>query len=191
LLLAAIAGGGIFVGYSAVVGRESHDFDESTILVRVAPAYYAQPEPLLEPVAQTEAHAEGFLPEALLRFEYHNRSGDRVNIWEMEMPLSLVDGTADDLMAVFPGWILGDYSNSVAYLRREAPIPPMQSFLVTTTSEGLIAVYYDDTIDGSRLKEITGTSISSLPETERERLFAGILVQGENALIRLLEDLGS
>jgi len=191
LLLAAIAGAGIFVGYSAVIGRESHSFDDSTILVRVAPASYAPLELYAEPVMQMDSYSETFLPESFLRFEYYNRSGNTVDAWEMEMPLALVDGTTDDLRAVFPDWNLSSYSRTGAYLRREASAPPVQSFFVTTTSEGLIVVYYDDSIDGSRLKEITNTTTASLPETEKERLLAGIFVQGENALIRLLEDLGS
>ena len=191
LLLAAIAGAGIFVGYSAMIGRDSHNFDDSAILVRVTPASYTHPEPLSEPVMQMETYEERFLPGSFLRFEYYNRSGDITDIWEMEMPRSLIERTPNDLNAVFPDWQLSSYSSAGASLRREAPAPGMQNFLVTATPEGFIAVYFDDNIDGSRLKEVTDTTVSSLPETERERLAAGVLVQGENSLIRLLEDLGS
>ena len=190
VLLAAIAGAGIFAGYTAVTGTD-RETEVVTFSAGGHSGRYAPQGAHTEPLIQAETYAETFLPGAVLRFEYHYRSGERADSWEMDMPPALIGGSIYDLTAIFPGWYVSEHSQTGAALRHELPGPPGQSFLVNATAEGYVAVFFDDPIDGSKLKEVTDTSLSRLPPAERERLIAGILVQSEDVLMRLLEDLGS
>jgi len=191
LLLAGIAGAGIFAGYNAVTSRSKESAEVSAILVNAHTPRYVPPElPVGQPV-QAVLSGETFLAGATLRFEYHYRNGETAEVWEMAMPLTLIDKTIEDLEDIFPLWVVSANDRMSATLRRELPPKPQQSFLVSATDEGLVAVFFNDSVDSPRLKEVTSTSLRSLPEAERERLLAGILVQGEDLLMRLLEDLGS
>jgi len=195
LLLATIAGAGIFIGYNAVMDRESTHHEEDVAVfasVRVTSSRYDTPtEPIAQTVYSDYTEMERFAPGAIIRFEHYTRGNNEVEVWEMEIPHALVDRTSRYLQTVFPQWTIDTYDSSGATLRREIPPPPKEVYLVSVTSDGFVAIFYDAGVDGSRLKDITNISINSLPETERERLQAGILVQGEDALMRLLEDLGS
>jgi len=195
LLLAAIAGVGIFVGYRAVVDRDispNYDNDNTAILVSAhLDASAFPPETSTEPYTSAYSEAARFMPGAVIRFEHYHLNSDEVDAWEMEIPHALVGRTSSYLRTIFPMWNIDDYDEGSATLRREAPPIPRQAFLVSSTAEGYVVVFYDDDFGGPRLKEVTDISIHGLPEIEVERLRTGIVVQGEETLIRLLEDLGS
>jgi len=191
MLLAAIAGAGIYAGYSAVTGRDGAEVEQVFLNSHTARHIPAMTISEQQAMPETVYDEEGFLPEAVLRFEHYNRNGEIAETWEIDMPPSLIDGWHSDLSAVFPLWALISYDNMGATLRKELPTASRQGFIVGLSSEGFVSVYFDDAIDGSRLKEVTDIPVSRLPEAERERLMAGILVHSGDALIRLLEDLGS
>jgi len=70
-------------------------------------------------------------------------------------------------------------------------VPASAHRYVVTSQDGYIVVHYANSKSGEHIHTITGTSVSSLPPEEQERLAEGIYIYNEDALIRILEDYGS
>ena len=192
MLLIVIAGAGIFAGYSAIISRENN-----SVAIPLENAVYQAAgiipltNVLAKPLPAQNNNTQALLNyDATLIFEYYHRyDGARV-VEEQALPYFLAGKGIDDLSAIFSGWQIENYGENGALLKKDIAQPKLQHYLVTAQN-GYIAVFYDEGIDGQKLKELTDTPISALPEPERERLSSGILIQGEDALIRLLEDLSS
>ena len=192
MLLIAIAGAGIFAGYNAVNIREN-----KPIAIPLEQAFgrmqggevqaeiLAKPQPL-----QDENIPKLLSSDAKLTFEYYNRGDGSLSVKEQDLPYFLAGKSITDLEEIFSDWQIDNYSESGAVLRKDIAGAVSQRYLVTAV-DGYIAVFYDESIDGAKLKELTDTPISALAQSEVERLNSGILIQGEDALVKLLEDLSS
>jgi hypothetical protein len=180
---------GVLVGYRAVIDRAPVSFTDDTAVFANVPAFvhvngYDEEEEVQREIVR-------FLPGAIIRFEHYGANGSVVDAWAMDIPSSLIGRTSDYLRTVFPQWSVEGYDSAGATLRRIAPSAPTQVYLVSSTPEGFIVVFFDDEIGGTRLKEVTNISTVGLPEIEVQRLNAGVLVRGEERLMRFLEDFGS
>ena len=189
LLLIVIAGAGIYVGYSAVRLKESETADISP---QQNLAYALNPQETLAKPMPANSERGGLLlnKDAKLVFEYRYMHDGLSVVKEQDLPYFLAGKDEEDIAAVFSDWQIISFNQTGAMLKKDIAPPDTQHYFVTALN-GYIAVFYDESIDGQKLKEITDTPISTLPESERERLNSGILVYGEAALIRLLEDLSS
>ena len=193
IFLSAIVGVGIFVGYRAVIDTDTlpiYDNDAILVYANVDIAAFSN-DTAADDVATDYSETAQFMPGAVIRFEHYHANSNNIDAWEMEIPHALIGRTSSCLQTIFPMWSIDNYDETGATLRREAPPIPRQAYLVSSTAEGFIAVFFDDEIGGPRLKGVTDISIYGLPEIEIERLRAGIVVHGEDRLMRLLEDLGS
>jgi len=192
LLVASIAAIAVLVGYRAVIDRDSVSFAGNTTGVFES-AHIPVFAPMIVEDEDTQEWVDmvRFAPGATIRFEQHNSVGTTLDAWYMDIPYALVGRTSDYLRTVFPLWSIESYDSGGALLRRQAPPAPAQAYLVSSTSDGFVVVFFDDEIGGTRLKEVTDIHISGLPEFEIQRLQTGVIVRGEHSLMRLLEDLGS
>jgi len=192
LLVASIAAVAVLVGYRAVIERESVSFSQGSTGV-----FESAHVPVFAPItpdAQEEyaqIDRERFAPDAVIRFEHHNSAGATLDAWYMDIPHALIGRTSEYLRTVFPMWSIASYDSSGALLRRQAPPAPAQVYLISSTADGFVVVFFDDEMSGPRLKEVTDIAVSGLPEVEVERLKTGVIVRGEHSLMRFLEDLGS
>jgi len=192
MLLIVIAGAGIFAGYNAInikgdrpiaipfgnyINKAGSGDMTSNALSKPMPAQNAE-----RPISLNSG--------AKLIFEYNYKYDGTTVVEEREIPYFLAGKGEEDLAEIFSGWQIENFNESGALLKKEILQKDRQHYLVKEYN-GFIAVFYNENIDGQKLKEIISTPVSSLPEAERVRLSSGILVQGENALIRLLEDFES
>ena len=190
MLLIVVAGAGIFAGFNAINSRENNTASVPLDIYQAADVE-TPPAVLSKPLPEQSNATEALLNyDAVLVFEYRNRDNGSVTVEEKALPYFLAGKGIEDLSAVFSGWQIENYNEHGALLKKDIARPTAQYYIVKA-KDGFIAVFYDESIDGSKLKEITDTPVTSLPETERVRLNSGIRVQGEAALMRLLEDLSS
>jgi len=70
-----------------------------------------------------------------------------------------------------------------------ADTAPSHRYVVTVV-DGFVAVFYA-AHSGGALKEITTSTVSTLPAFDLEQLEAGIFIYSEEALARILQDYGS
>ena len=191
LLLASIAAIGILVGYRAVMEREPVSFAEDSVVFANAHVPVFAYDSYNEYGYQPHSETERFMPGAVIRFEHYHADGATADTWEMEIPHALVGRSSTYLQTLFPMWSIDEYDSGGALLRRAIPQTPAQVYLVSSTPDGFVVVFFDDEMGGTRLKEVTNITVNGLPEIERERLLTGVLVRGEHSLMRFLEDLGS
>lgn len=57
-----------------------------------------------------------------------------------------------------------------------------------TIQDGYVAVFYQNPVNGERLKEVTKMPVNSLSENDRKYLKTGIKVIGDDKLIKVLQD---
>ncbi|MDQ7793911.1 MAG: BofC C-terminal domain-containing protein [bacterium] len=96
----------------------------------------------------------------------------------------------DRLAAAMPAWRLEDFSPTGALFTRNTPglCPDMQLYRTVGLHEGRVAVYYGRP-PHLMLKEVTAIHATSLSEKDRRQLEDGIVVRGDEAVLRLLEGL--
>lgn len=97
----------------------------------------------------------------------------------------------DELEACFPGWRLQDFGPlEVIFFRLEEGLcPDMQTFRTIGLHNGGVAVFLGRPSTGLLLHRLTGIPASVLSSGDHERLEAGIVVKGDEAVERHLEGL--
>ena len=99
----------------------------------------------------------------------------------------LLGMTEDEVDAFFADWQIVSFSADAVHLRQNTNLHERQ--YIIGVHNGYIAVFYDN--GNESVKELTARPVSALAEEEQLRLIEGIKVQGNEALMRALEDFSS
>jgi len=103
---------------------------------------------------------------------------------EVYVPYGIVETAVPELLTPEPE------ATDVPSLEFEPEQEYTHQYLVTT-SNGYIVIYNMASHDKAQTREITTTTITSLPPEEQARLQDGIRIYTEEALVRILQDYGS
>lgn len=128
--------------------------------------------------------------ETKIVYEYYFPELNFTDFVEGFAPPLLIGAAEHDLGALMPGWELVRFSE-LEVIARKTILPGNNLAYMLTTRNGYIAVYYEDTVHGGILKEVTGTSIVGLSDDDIARLERGIHIYGIENLMNALQDFGS
>jgi len=129
-------------------------------------------------------------PSTKMVYEYYYSKDGITEIYEESPPYFLIGFTLEDLLNNYPNWEIMDFSGTQVTMRTTLNTNSSQHYIIGEYN-GLIAVYYEQAIDGIALKEITNIPVRSLPEKEQNAIREGIYVVGNDNLSRALSDYGS
>jgi len=122
-------------------------------------------------------------------YEYHHEDG-QTDTSQEAAPYFLIGMTEEEMTSQFTDWKVVEFSADKVVMRREIPGKSGQYYIVGV-KDGYVAVFYQTPINGTNLKEITDTPVSTLPASDRQRLEDGIEITGDAALARIMQDYGS
>lgn len=120
-------------------------------------------------------------------YEYYYEDDGRTEVLEEVPPYFLVDMTKDKLEDAFDEWSVKTFSSKEVVLRKNIKGKSSQHYIVGEY-DGFVAVFYEEEIDGTNLKEITDTPVSTLPLEEQAMLKDGIYVEGNENLMKVIQD---
>lgn len=123
-------------------------------------------------------------------YEYYYTDDGLTDTTEESPPHFLLDKTRDFFERSLPDWEVLEFSEEKVVLRKSVDGRSAQHYTLGVY-EGFIAVFYDDEVNGTNLREITNTPINALSPEEQEKLRQGIQIKGDEDLYRALEDYGS
>lgn len=123
-------------------------------------------------------------------YEYYYEDDDKTEVLEEVPPYFLIDMTRINLEENFKDWQIQSFSSKEVVMRKNIKGQSSQHYILGEY-EGYIAVFYQKEINGVNLKEITDTPVNSLSEEEQARLREGIRIEGNDELMKVLEDYGS
>ncbi len=140
------------------------------------------------PVSKT--FEEKTILETKIVFEYLDNDGKVIDSSEEKISYSLIDMTKQQIQAYFSDWQLSSFSQNKIVLRKLVNLESDSGYILGEFG-GYVAVFYKEEMNGTSIKEITDTPISSLNKTEQNNLKAGIYIKNEEQLVKALEDYGS
>lgn len=143
-----------------------------------------------EEVAAVTSHENRITPTTEIVYQYFYEADGKL-VEEKEFPpFYLINMDEDKLKSKFNEWKVISFSDKKVVMRKivkeKSPF-----YYIIGEKDGSVAVFYENPVNGIRLREITDTPISSLPEVEQNKLKAGIRIYGEDELINVLEDYSS
>lgn len=136
------------------------------------------------------AAPEKIEPATKMVYQYYYEDDGKIEITEEDAPYFLLDMTEEALREIFTEWELLSFSPQQVVMQKTMAGKSNQYYILGV-QDGYVAVFYTEAINGSNLKEITGTPVLSLPAEEQRKLREGIQVEGYERLLKLLEDYGS
>ena len=143
-----------------------------------------------QPVPVFAGDTEFLDADAKIIYRYHYLKDGHLDIISEDAPYFLVGLTRAELAEKLTGWELAEFRPLLAVFEKRINARSTERYTVGILN-GYIAVFYDEEVDGSRVKEQTEIPIDALSEDEMSRLTAGIRVIGEEQLLKVLEDYGS
>ena len=120
---------------------------------------------------------------------YYTKDGITEKVSE-SAPLFLIGKDEDYFRRSFMDWELLSFSPGEVVMRKTVYDFSVQNYVIGIF-EGYVAVFYANEITSSGIREVTDTPLISLPPAEQERLRKGIIVSGEENLVRAMQDFGS
>lgn len=128
-------------------------------------------------------------PVTQMVYEYCYDDG-RVESSREDAPYFLLDMGAEKLEEMFPDWEVTVFTEDEVVMRKYVPGKSGEYYIVGI-QDGYVAVFYQQPVNGTKLKEITNTPVHTLSSDERQRLADGIQIQGNDRLAKVMEDYGS
>lgn len=126
-------------------------------------------------------------PYTKMIYEYYYKGDKNTERAEEAPPHFMIGKTKAEMEITFDQWEIVKFTEEEVIMRRQMEGSSTQNYIVGV-QDGYVAVFYNEAIDGAKIKEVTDTPISALPEDEKQKLLNGISISGEEALLRLLED---
>lgn len=179
ILLVAICS--MYIGYKM--------YDEDANNKNIVP-YKAEVNTLTNEKPVDNIKTEKISPSTKMVYEYIYKDDNITETVEDVPPYFLIDLTRTDLENNFKDWQVKSFSNKEVVLQKAIEGESTQHYIIGEY-DGYVAVFYEKEINGTKIKEITDISISSLPKEEQEKLKKGINITGKLELIKFLEDYSS
>ena len=123
-------------------------------------------------------------------YEYYYTEDGRIDVTEEDSPYFLLGKTEKDLGDLFTEWQIRDFDDDRVIMRKTVEGKSNQYYIIGI-QDGYVAIFYKNEVNCNNLKEITDTAVSILPIEEQQKLLKGIEVNGEENLVKILEDYGS
>lgn len=120
-------------------------------------------------------------------YEYCYSDDGYVETMEDTPPYFLLNLTREEVEDKLKDWQIKKFSDSEVVLQKNIEGKGRENYIIGEY-EGLVAVFYEEEVDGEHIMEITETPVNSLPEEEQIKIKNGVKVKGQNELIKCMEN---
>ncbi len=127
------------------------------------------------------------LPSTKIVYDYYYEEDGCVESTSEYAPHFLIGMKENELKNIFSDWQVKNFSKEKVVMQKNISGLSYQHYVIGI-KDGYVAVFYQNQVNGTNLKEITNTPVSSLTADDRKRLEEGIKISGEDKLIAILQD---
>lgn len=127
------------------------------------------------------------MPSTQMVYNYYYEEDGCVESTSETAPHFLIGMNETDLKNTFNDWLVQNFSKDKVVMQKNISGLSNQHYVIGI-KDGYIAVFYQENINGTKLKEMTNTPVNSLALEERKRLEDGIKISGDDKLIAILQD---
>ncbi|MCD8215369.1 MAG: hypothetical protein LUC97_07005 [Clostridiales bacterium] len=143
-------------------------------------------KPLAAETEPAASQAEKIDSNTKIIYEYVYLGGHKEQS-ETTAPRNWQGLTLTEFKGIFDTWQIKEFSGKRVVLSKNLKVYSPKHY-VLGVYEGYVAVFRKNEFSEDKVKEITETPVSALPETEQKRLSAGIDFYGDEELARILQD---
>lgn len=129
-------------------------------------------------------------PSTKIVYKYFYKQDKVIETVEDVPPYYLIGLTRADIEKYFDSWRVISFSNKEVVLEKTVDAKSLGYYIIDEY-DGNLAVYYRDSVDKKRLKEITNIPMDSLSEDEKNYIKDGLYVKGEEEVAKIIENYGS
>lgn len=140
----------------------------------------------IESTAVSQSNAK-ITPSTKMVYEYYYPQTGKTNVNEDVPPYFMVGLTLSDMKRLYSDWEILSFAQNEVDMRKTINGSDEQKYIIGE-KDGFITIYYDDGDSGMEIKEVTDIDTNGFSNEEKERLKAGIRVQGDDELNRALEN---
>ena len=181
----------MFAGYSLLNGKNSakstgYKSSKSTPMIGKTDSF----EDISDENFKSSFTEHKITPVTKITCEYYYEGDGKTETASENSPYFLIGLTRSQVENRYPDWEILNFDANEVVMRKNLEEKSNQYYILSEQN-GYIAVFYKFPVNGTNLKEITSTHINALPPEEKARIATGIEVEGENALMKILEDYGS
>ncbi|MFI3230856.1 MAG: BofC C-terminal domain-containing protein [bacterium] len=126
-------------------------------------------------------------PSTKMTYKYYYTEDQITQVVEDVPAYFLLNLSRESLEKTFPEWSIESFSSEEVILKKTIDGKSRQHYIIKEC-DGHIAIYYNTQDLKNILKEVTGIPMESLSEDERNNVLKGIQVDGEENLIKFLEN---
>ena len=109
---------------------------------------------------------------------------------QIDAPANIVNLTEQQLKLAYAGWGIKKFTPLEIVISQDINSKCPYHYILKE-KDGYVAVYYQTSINGISLKEVTPILVSNLRSEDQEKLKTGIKIESQQNLAQRLEDLGS
>lgn len=131
--------------------------------------------------------SEIIMPSTKMVYNYYYQKDGCIETTAETAPYFLIGMNEQELKKTFRDWKVCDFSKEKVIMQKNADCKSNQHYIIGI-KDGYVAVFYQQQINGTNLKEITNTPANSLSHEDRKRLENGIKISGEDKLIAIMQD---
>lgn len=185
----------ILVGYfSAVAGYNLYEpsskieIDTGTeIELDEQLASFDSPESVMSNRAVGFFDSAKITPSTKMTYKYYYTEDQITQVVEDVPAYFLLNLNRETLEETFPEWSIERFSSEEVILKKTIEGKSRQHYIIKEC-DGHIAIYYNTQELKNTLKEVTDIPMESLSEDERNNVLKGIPIDGEENLIKFLEN---
>ncbi len=126
-------------------------------------------------------------PNAIICFQKHYKECGHTIVTKEQIASSEVNKDEEYFKSAYSDWNIESFDSDVVKLYKEMEGICGKHYLITTKDE-YIAIYIIENDGNKKLKEVTDIPVRYLPNDDIELLERGITANGDNELIKKLED---
>jgi hypothetical protein len=132
-------------------------------------------------------------PSTMMSYDYYDIDNNKIQTTNELAPYFMIGMNKDQLKNYFDDWEVKKFSHEKVIMQKNINDSNKNQNYLISTKDGHVAVFYldKDNIDNMSnliLKEITPTPIDSLTLEDRERLYRGIKIFGDETLSKIIQD---
>lgn len=133
---------------------------------------------------------EKITPSTKMVYVYNYTEDSVKEVFEDVPPYFLINKTRQEIEEDLSNWQVDKFSNKEVVLSKSVQGQSNQHYIISEY-DGLVAIYYENEIEGNNLMDITDIYVDNLPEEIKSKLKEGIKIKGKSNLNLTIQDLES
>jgi hypothetical protein len=133
------------------------------------------------------------MPSTIMSYNYHSIDTGRTQTTSELAPYFMIGMDESQLKDYFKDWSIKEFNNKNIVMQKDVDENEINNGYLIGVKDGYVAIFYlnennFDDLTNLTLKEMTLTPIDSLTIEDRERIYHGVKIFGDETLSKIIQD---